>query len=168
MAEMKTTMETLIESETSAYNSMDNPITAERRITILKLRNAGVSLHKIAERLGISVDLVKADITRVTRAIIRENASDIVANQLAITRDMVAALYPGALRGETGSVHEIVNLLAHQAKLLGLYAPQKVEIGMAEEDFATAAAELLGELTRYPDDAKALRPTYTTTVPGGG
>lgn len=56
----------------------------------------------------------------------------------------------------------IIKLMDHEAKLLGFYAPTKVEVTKLDENFADAAARILGKL-ESAKAVKAGRATITVT-----
>lgn len=122
----------------------------ERRGKVLKLRNGGMSFQRIADELGMTVGQVTSDIKRGLRSVMREQAAEIAANQIVITRNLVAALYPNALRGDVSSVRAITDLLGHQARVLGLYAPARVDVAVSDEDFAATTAKMLREIGIAP------------------
>ena len=112
------------------------------------MRNAGATLDAIAKKLGTSTYSVSRDIELSLLDIVREPAEHRIANQLAIINDLRKGNYLGAVRGDKGSGDVILKTLDHEAKLLGLYAPTRVNVGVSDDDFATTMAALLGELGR--------------------
>ncbi len=122
----------------------------ERRGKVLKLRNGGMSWKRIAVELNITAAQAMSDAKYALRSVVREQATDIVANQVVITRNLVAALYPNALRGDVSSVRAITDLLGHQARLLGLYAPARVDVAVTDEDFAATTAKMLRDIGIEP------------------
>ena len=122
----------------------------ERRMRALTMRNAGATYAKIAEQFGVSTLTVRKDVRLALREVISETAEDMVARQRGILLDMTRANYPAALQGDLGAQSAIVKCLEHEAKLFGLYAPTRVNVGVSDTEFAAQAAELIAALGLEP------------------
>lgn len=111
------------------------------------MRNAGATYARIAEQLGISEQQVKNDITRAIKEWVRVPAEQMVDRQRAILLDIMRVEYPAAMDVNSPRHYQaqekVLEVLAHEAKLHGLYAPTKVNFGISEAEFARQAAELL-------------------------
>ena len=116
----------------------------------LTMRNAGATYAKIAEQFGVSTLTVRKDVRLALREVISETAEDMVARQRGILLDMTRANYPAALSGDLGAQSAIVKCLEHEAKLFGLYAPTRVNVGVSDTEFAAQAAELIAALGLEP------------------
>lgn len=123
---------------------------ADRRAECMRLRNRGMTLTAIGEKLGINASTVSLDIQRGLKAILREPAEEMVATQRSIIRDIRAAMYPYMLAGDEKAADKIMKTLDHEAKLFGLYAPERVSINGGNEDFATTAVKLMQDLGITP------------------
>lgn len=125
---------------------------AERRATVLRLKNAGVSYSAISEQVGVSVQTCVNDVRAGLQEILREPAEEMIANQKAITRDLIRAMYPAAMRGDADAAKTILKTLEHQAKLFGMYAPQRIHISGSDEEFARMTAALMTEIGLEPPE----------------
>jgi len=122
----------------------------ERRMRALTMRNAGATYAKIAEQFGVSTLTVRKDVRLALREVVSETAEDMVARQRGILLDMTRANYPAALQGDMAAQSAIVKCLEHEAKLFGLYAPTRVNVGVSDTEFAAQAAELIAALGLEP------------------
>lgn len=132
----------------------------EDQVKIMRMRNAGMTFQRIAERLEMDPRRAYVMYHTAIRRVADDAAATALEWQIGLTKDLIAALYPNAMRGNTDAVGKIVDVMEHQAKLLGIYAPAKVELGMTKQDFAETVAGLLessvpqqdqGELLPAPD-----------------
>lgn len=142
----------------------------ERRARAMHLRNRGLSYEKIADELNVSTDTVARDIRAGLRAILREPAEEMVSNQRSILRDIQKAMYPYMVAGDEKAADRIIKTLDHEAKLFGLYAPERVSITAGGgEDFATTAVRMMQELGITPpaaiEKAGAIHPEGTVDGP---
>lgn len=74
-----------------------NVAAAERRLTTLELRKAGLSLRQIAQRTGVSVSMAKKDLDRALADLLAEQntkAEDWRALELERLEKMHVALWP--------------------------------------------------------------------------
>lgn len=133
---------------------------AERRVAAIRLRNAGASVAQVADKLGISRQQAQDDIATGLREILREPAENLIANQQAIVRDVIRAMYAGMAAGDPKASAQVMKALEHQSKLFGLFAPTRVIHTITDEDFAATAARLIAEIG-LGDDQHVLeaRPT---------
>lgn len=121
-------------------------VLAEKSTAAVRLRNAGAPVTAIAEKLSVTVRQAHDLIAGALRSVLREPAENIIANQQAITQDIVRAMYAPMSGGDTAAARSILQALDHQAKLFGLYAPTRVRVGVTDEDFAITTARLLREI----------------------
>ena len=119
---------------------------AERRVAAIRLRNAGASVAQVADKLGISRQQAQDDIATGLREILREPAENLIANQQAIVRDVIRAMYAGMAAGDPKVSAQVMKALEHQSKLFGLFAPVRVAVTLSDEDFAATAARLMREI----------------------
>lgn len=121
---------------------------AERRASAIRLRNLGASVPKVALALGYTdAAEAQADLIAGLREINMIPAAEMVARHQAIIMDLTRACYSNALTGDTNSVKAIRELMDHQAKLFGLYAPTRQRVAIGDDmDFTSNAATLLEDL----------------------
>lgn len=122
----------------------------ERRLRALTMRNAGATFQRIADQMGLSAATVRNDVRMALREVVSETAEDMVARQRSILLDMTRSLYPNALQGDLDAQKQIIRILDHEAKLFGLYAPTRVNVGVSDTEFAEQAAELIAQLGLEP------------------
>lgn len=122
----------------------------DRKMRALTLRNAGATYPKIAETFGISELLAKRWVRAAIREVVELPADQMVQRQRAILLDLNRANYQAALGGDRDAQLMVLRCLEHEAKLFGLYAPQRVNVGISEADFAQQAADLLAAVGPAP------------------
>lgn len=115
-------------------------------VSAIRLRNAGASVPQIADKLNITPARVSTVITTGLREIMREPAEELIANQQAIIRDVVRAMYGPMAKGDIGATKQLMQALDHQSKLFGLYSPSRVQVGITDEDFSVTASQLMQEI----------------------
>ena len=119
----------------------------ERAAKALTMRNAGATYTRIAEQLNISEQMARNDVSRAIKEWVKVPAGEMVNRQRAILLDITRVEMPAALDPSSPRHYEaqskILQVLEHEAKLFGLYAPAKVSLGITEQEFAAQAAELL-------------------------
>jgi hypothetical protein len=133
----------------------------ERRMRALTLRNMGCTFSVIAAELGVSATVARADVRVAYREVLNETTEDFVARQRSVLLDCQRGAYPLAMQGDKDSIMAIVRCLEQEAKLLGLYAPARMAVGISDVDFAEQAAELISKLGLTPP--KELMPHATGT-----
>ena len=122
----------------------------ERRMRAATLRNMGCTFTRIAAELGISASVARADVRLAYREVLNETTEDFVARQRSVLLDCQRGAYPLAMQGDKDSIMAIVRCLEQEAKLLGLYAPARMAVGISDVDFAEKAAELITKLGLEP------------------
>lgn len=97
----------------------------------LALRRVGASYQQIGEALGITPSGAYRSVARVLARLRKtsdETAEEIRQQELMRLDEMQFALYPTARRGDTKAIETILKIQARRAKLLGLDAPEKVDV----------------------------------------
>lgn len=121
--------------------------TNERRAKALTMRNAGATYERIADQLGIPVHRVQSDVSYAIRNWVRVPAEQMVDRQRAIFLDILRVEYPAAMDPSSPrhyqALDRVLEVLRDERKLFGLDAPQKISLGISEQEFAERAAELL-------------------------
>lgn len=125
---------------------LDDETLFERRMRAMTLRNGGATYTQIAERCGTSATQARNDVTWALRHFASESAEDLIARQRSVLHDLQRAHYVRAMSGDKDSSKVVIECLEHEAKLLGLYAPQRMAIGITDTEFARDAAELIADL----------------------
>lgn len=139
----------------------------ERRYKALTMRNAGASWHKIAEALGVGVYIVQKDVRVAMAEVVKVPVDEMVARQRSILLDLTRVNYTAALSGDREAQTQLLRVLEHEAKLYGLYAPTRVQVGISETEFAAQAAELLTALGTEPlRELAGLEPTPAPVIEG--
>ena len=122
----------------------------ERRLKALTMRNAGATFPRIAEQLGVSVKTARVDVRKAIAEIVHLPVDQMVDRQRAILLDITRVNYPAAMSGDREAQQVLLRVLEHEARLYGLYAPARVNVGISESEFASQAAELLQVLGTEP------------------
>jgi DNA-binding Lrp family transcriptional regulator len=121
----------------------------ERAAKALRLRNAQATFGQIADQLGISEQQARNDVGRAIREWVRVPAEQMVSRQQSVLMSILQTEYPDAVNRSLtpaqrhAAQDKILEVLRDERKLHGLDAPQKVTLGISEEEFARQAAELL-------------------------
>lgn len=133
----------------------------ERRIKALTMRNAGATFIRIAEQLGVSEKQARNDVRKAVQEVVQLPVDQMVERQRAILLNITRVNYPAAMSGDREAQAVLLRVLEHEAKLYGLYAPARVNIGISESEFALQAAELLQALGTEPLRELAGQPPLT-------
>lgn len=102
----------------------------ERRGKALDLRRSGASLRRIAAQLGVSHVQVRTDIKEALEEAIKENvdnAEQLRTMELERLDDMLLRISKQVSDGHLGAIDRALRISEQRAKLLGLYAPTKIE-----------------------------------------
>jgi DNA-binding CsgD family transcriptional regulator len=99
--------------------------TARRRAEILALRQRGLGLAQIAERLGISKQAVHKHLQVAIARVVDEPAQDAVKLELMRLDAMLDGIWDVATAGDTYAIDAVMKIAGRRAKLLGLDAPTK-------------------------------------------
>ena len=122
----------------------------ERRMRSLTLRNSGATYSQIAQRMEVSEKTSRDDVRKALREVISEPAEDLMARQRSVLLDLQRANYPQALRGDKDAGRIVIDCLKHEAQLMGLYAPTRVNVAVTDVEFAEQAVTLISELGLQP------------------
>lgn len=110
------------------------PEREARRLTALQMRHAGASYRTIAQQLGIDVRTAFNDVQYMLTELAREPAENVRALELERLDRLMIPLFARATRAEDGrlpdyqAIDRILKIMDRRAKLLGLDAPQKIDI----------------------------------------
>lgn len=138
------------------HNIAREVVTAERRKAAVELRMQGLRWHEIADRLGYA-DRAAAytDVRRALEKAVADLSFPLEAHrQLELDRldAMQNALWPKILDGDPRAVDSALRLMDRRAKLLGLDAPQRVEV-LTLDAIDAAIADLEQQLTARRSEA---------------
>lgn len=106
--------------------------TAERRKKLIGLVMAGVDYETIAERLNYSSrQAASKDMCRILEqnvAAERAELETLRALECDRLNRLQAAIWPAATRGDLKAIAECRQIIAQRCKLLGLNAPEQLEV----------------------------------------
>lgn len=127
----------------------DDLKAAERRKKALALRLTGATLQEIADHNGTAVSTVHSDIDRALGDIPRQEADALRAQEVERLDRLQRAIWGKALQGDLPTIDRVLRIIDRRAKMLGLDAPQQVEVSTMDVDLDTTVAKILqvAELT---------------------
>ena len=110
---------------------------AERRARVTRLYQSGMrDQYRIAEALGVSTATISRDIRALEAQWREEAARDIAAargEMISRHHDLRKGLATAARAGDVQAVKATLAIDAEDAKLMGLYAPEKRELSTAND-----------------------------------
>lgn len=141
-----------------------------RRSQALQYRRAGLSIREIASRLNCNHQTVHNDITHALQAAIDENthsADKLRALELDRLDRMLLGLAPliypaGNAPVDLKAMDRAIRIVEQRAKLLGLYAPQLMDIKLSWED--QAIEDIRRGVVTYPALAEAFDESTATRL----
>ena len=108
---------------------MASTATAEaRRLQALDLRLAGASYRQIGATLGVSHVQAMRDVSKMVSEYASEPADEVRNAELARLDKLMLAHWPQATRGDIKSTTMVLQIMDRRARLLGLDAPQRIDI----------------------------------------
>lgn len=116
----------------------------ERRLRVFDMRLLGATLRQIGDKLGVSHETVRTDLRKALDELTeleREKADNLRTLDLARIDTAIRALAPKVMEGDLQTVDRWLKLLERRSKLLGLDAPQQLEV--ASNDLAGKTDEEL-------------------------
>jgi len=119
---------------------------AQRRHLVATMRLAHLTQQEIADRLGVSVGTINADLKAVREEWAerrRETYDDLVAEELAKLDRLERALLPLALQGQGPASDRVLSIMDRRARLLGLDRPTRHEVTMLTQDLIEAEIQRL-------------------------
>ena len=133
----------------------------DRQLKALELRKAGVGYDEIAKALGFKWRSgAFAAVKRALKEVKREPCQALITLEAERLDKMQTALWAKAIRGDYGAVDRILRIMERRARLLGLDAPERVDLkadvtGRVKVD-DTYGVEQLRDIIRILADAGAL------------
>lgn len=135
--------------------------TADRRRKAIEMRIAGHHWQDIADTLHYaSKGAAHTDVTRALEQAVAELAIPLEGyRQLELDRldTMQTALWPKVLSGDTKAIDTTLRLMDRRAKLLGLDAPQRMEV-VTLDAVDAAIADLTRQLADRREAGEASAP----------
>ena len=128
----------------------DDETLFERRARALTLRNAGATYRQIADKTGVSPGSARKDVEAALREVMAETAENMIARQRSILFDIQRANYAAAASGDVDAARLIIATLEREARLFGLDAPTRVNVGVSDVEFAERTASLIESLGLQP------------------
>lgn len=128
----------------------DDETLFERRARALTLRNAGATYRQIADKTGVSPASARKDVEAALREVMAETAENMIARQRSILFDIQRANYAAAASGDVDAARLIIATLEREARLFGLDAPTRVNVGVSDVEFAERTASLIESLGLKP------------------
>lgn len=103
---------------------------AEKRAQALELRKAGANYDQIARQVGYesragAYRAVQTALQQITE----EPAKEVIQLELERLDAMLLGLWPNARKGHEGAVDRVLRIMERRAKLQGLDAPVKADVG---------------------------------------
>ena len=99
-----------------------------RELKALDLRLAGASYRQIGVQLSVSHVQAFRDVQRVLREIAKEPALEVRAVELGRLDKLMLAHWPRAIKGDVKATTMVLQIMDRRARLLGLDAPQRIDI----------------------------------------
>lgn len=115
----------------------------ERTRKALGMRLAGAEFREIAEVLGVSATTVHSDVHRALAEIPAGEADELRRLEVSRLDRLQRAVWTTALGGDLGAVDRALRIIDRRAKLLGLDAPQRMEVSGGDIDLDSTVARIL-------------------------
>lgn len=137
-------------------NTSDEVARKINRAKAIELKQAGASYRQISEQLHVSLRTAHRYVMTELTELAKESqamAMQVRAIEAQRLDRLHLALWKRAVDGDLGAVYGILKVMERRAKLLGLDAPQQVEVGGSMEIvqvFAQAQASLAAKLANLP------------------
>ena len=112
----------------------------------LELRADGLSYAKIGEALGISEATAWRWIMGTMMSQVANSADKVRARQAELIIAAINALWPMILNGDSESIRTMNQLLGHEAKLFGSFAPDQSVVRQTLEVVPPKAAGVLDRI----------------------
>lgn len=102
-----------------------------RRTQALDLRRQGYSYRAIAKALYVSLETAYSDVDTALKQATARNANsadDLRTLELQRLDEMLAAVYPLAIKGIGSNIDRVLKIMERRARYLGIDAPQAIEV----------------------------------------
>lgn len=114
-----------------------------RQKEALQLRMAGATYREIAEQQQRNVADVHKDVQKAMRDIPKEEADALRKQERDRLDKLQFALWDSAISGDVHASQQVLKIIDRRAKLLGLDAPQQVEVSASDVDLDATVARIL-------------------------
>lgn len=121
--------------------AQDRVALSELKAAAIRLRNFGASVSTIADKLGLAEDTAERVLSEGLREVLSDDAEAVRARQQATLNDIRRAMYPAMAAGSETASGVLINVLKHESEIHGIKSPQRVQIGVDQEQFETRVAE---------------------------
>lgn len=136
----------------------------QRAVRALDLRTSGMTYAALAAELGYSDESgPRKAVDRLLSRVEHEGVSEMRQLEGQRLDAMQRAIWPQASGGDIDAIKAALNIMGRRAKLFGLDAPQRMQVGseVSDVEFAESMAELISILR-----PETLRDMFKT-MPGG-
>lgn len=124
----------------------DRVTLAELKAAAIRLRNFGASLSTIADKLGLHEEDAERVLSEGLREVLADDAEAVRARQQATLNDIRRAMYPAMAAGSETASGVLINVLKHESEIHGIKTPQRIQVGVDQEQFTTRVQEDMREL----------------------
>lgn len=121
----------------------DDHRLAERRKRALDLRLTGATLAEIAETNECSIATVHQDIRKCLSDIPKSSADELRKQEVARLDKLQQACWQDAIHGDLAAIDRALKVIDRRAKMLGLDAPQQVEVTGVDVDLDATVARIM-------------------------
>ena len=121
----------------------------QRRLKALELRLAGASYRQIGESLGIHYTTAWDDVQVMLQEYATEPADAVRNAEIARLDRLLLAHWPLAIKADPKATATVLSIMDRRARLLGLDAPQKVDI--------TGWVREIAAVEGWPDPEQAVK-----------
>jgi hypothetical protein len=116
---------------------------AERKKNAVELRLAGASYREIGDALGCSTVTAMNDCKEALAEIPMQQADEMRTVELSRLDRLQRAVWGKAVKGDLQAVDRAIKIIDRRAKLLGLDAPQQVQITANDVDLDATVDKML-------------------------
>lgn len=128
----------------------DEEVIIDRQLRAVMMRNVGGTWAQIAATLKISATQARKDYQGGLRQMTSVSAEDMIARQRSIVHDVIRSNYKAMAGGDIDAGKLILSALEREAKLFGLDAPARLNVGVSDIEFAERTASLIEVLGLQP------------------
>lgn len=127
--------------------------TREKEARVVELRRAGFTLARIAEEVGYADPSGPFQaLARYYKRIESEANEHDRAQELERLDRLQVALWPRAIKGDDRAVSTILRIMEMRAKIMGLFAPTKIQAEVVNYDATGDLDADVDELARHFDE----------------
>ncbi|WP_182349342.1 hypothetical protein [Tomitella gaofuii] len=126
---------------TSKRNPIRREHQAQRAKQALQLRLEGHTFRGIAEQLGVSPATIVADVDKALSDIPKREAEQLRGEEILRLDRLQRGVWQEAINGDIHASQQALRIIDRRAKMLGLDAPQRVELGAQDADLEAVLAK---------------------------